>query len=70
MAHPGVHTNFRPKVLQPAVVMVGPEGGFVPFEISLVQKNNVNFLNLGQRIFSVDTAVSTVLAQGISQFKY
>ena len=70
MAHPGVHTNFRPKVSKPAVVMVGPEGGFVPFEISLVQKNNVNFLNLGQRIFSVDTAVSTVLAQGISQFKY
>lgn len=47
----------------PSVVMVGPEGGFVPFEISLAESLTAQRAHLGQRILSVDTAVTTVLAQ-------
>ena len=48
---------------QPAIVMIGPEGGFVPFEIALAESVMAKRVSLGQRILSVDTAVTTVLAQ-------
>ena len=49
----------------PAVVMIGPEGGFVPFEIQLAEKTIVQRVNLGTRVLSVDTALTTVLAQAL-----
>ena len=48
---------------QPAIVMIGPEGGFVPFEIALAESVMAKRVSLGQRILSVDTSVTTVLAQ-------
>ena len=47
-----------------AVVMVGPEGGFVPFELELAQAVIAKPVNLGSRTLSVDTALTTALAQG------
>ena len=49
----------------PAVVMIGPEGGFVPFEIQLAEKTVAQRVNLGTRVLSVDTALTTVLAQAL-----
>lgn len=47
-----------------AVVMVGPEGGFVPFELDLAQRVLARPVHLGSRTLSVDTALTSVLAQG------
>jgi RsmE family RNA methyltransferase len=47
----------------PAVVMIGPEGGFVPFEIQLAEAVSARRVCLGPRTLSVDTALVTVLAQ-------
>ena len=49
----------------PAVVMIGPEGGFVAFEIQLAEKTIAKRVNLGTRVLSVDTALTTVLAQAL-----
>ena len=49
-----------------AVVMVGPEGGFVPFEIDLVCSIIARRVHLGGRTLSVDTALTSVLAQGLT----
>ena len=49
----------------PAVVMIGPEGGFVPFEVELAQAVLAERVHLGDRILSVDTALTTVLAQAL-----
>ena len=51
---------------QPAVVMIGPEGGFVPFEIQLAESVGARRVSLGPRILSVDTALVTVLALGLA----
>ena len=51
----------------PAMVMIGPEGGFVPFELQLVQSVLARPVHLGQRILSVDTALASVLAVGIAR---
>ena len=48
----------------PALVLIGPEGGFVPFELALAQAVIAKPVHLGLRSLSVDTAVTTVLAQG------
>ena len=47
-----------------AVVMVGPEGGFVPFELELAQAVLAQPVHLGSRTLSVDTALTSALAQG------
>lgn len=49
----------------PAVVMIGPEGGFVPFEVALSEAMGGRRVALGQRILSVDTAFTAVLAQAL-----
>ena len=49
----------------PAVVMIGPEGGFVPFEVQLAESVIAQRVSLGERILSVDTALITVLAQAL-----
>ena len=47
-----------------ALVMIGPEGGFVPFELDLAQAVIAEPVHLGERLLSVDTALTAVLAQG------
>ena len=48
----------------PAVVMIGPEGGFVPFELELAQSVIAQPVHLGTRVLSVDTALTAALALG------
>ena len=61
------------KVLSPAgkvkkyTLLIGPEGGFVPYEVDLLKKQGVEMVNLGERILRVETAVVgclSVLNQG------
>lgn len=49
----------------PAVVMIGPEGGFVPFELNLAESVIAKRAHLGGRILSVDTALTAALAQAL-----
>ena len=55
---------------KPAVVMIGPEGGFVPFEIELAETKIARSVHLGGRTLSVDTAVTTVLAQALPKSRH
>lgn len=50
---------------QPSIVMIGPEGGFVSFEVALATSRNAKSIHLGSRVLSVDTAITTVLAQAL-----
>lgn len=61
--HPG---NTQPLADRPAghaTVLLGPEGGFIPFEVQLAQAQGAVLRTLGERILSVDTAVNAALAQ-------
>ena len=49
----------------PAVVMIGPEGGFVPFEVELAERVIAQRVHLGARVLSVDTALPAALAQAL-----
>ena len=64
MAQMGAGLALRDTPPGDAVVMVGPEGGFVPFEQELAQAVIAQPVHLGSRTLSVDTALTTALAQG------
>lgn len=63
IADMGAPSHLAAVASGPAVVMIGPEGGFVPFEVELAETVAARRVNLGERILSVDTALITVLAQ-------
>lgn len=49
--------------LKRGVIALGPEGGFVPFEVELLQAQGFRPFHLGERILRVETAVSFVVGQ-------
>ncbi|MCS5706408.1 16S rRNA (uracil(1498)-N(3))-methyltransferase [Synechococcus sp. FGCU-3] len=61
-------TSLADKAREPAVVLIGPEGGFVPFEATLAESVIAERVHLGGRILSVDTALPAVLAQALPRF--
>jgi RsmE family RNA methyltransferase len=65
IADMGATTSLADAPPVPAVVMIGPEGGFVPFELQLAEAVIAQRVGLGERILSVDTALITVLAQAL-----
>jgi Uncharacterized protein conserved in bacteria len=65
IAHQDANVRLSAVAVQPAVVMIGPEGGFVPFELTLAEQMGAQRVHLGGRILSVDTALTTVLAQSL-----
>jgi RsmE family RNA methyltransferase len=47
------------------LVLLGPEGGLIPFEIELAKSVGAMCRHLGERTLSVDTAVAAALAQAL-----
>ncbi|RYZ96209.1 MAG: 16S rRNA (uracil(1498)-N(3))-methyltransferase, partial [Moraxellaceae bacterium] len=42
---------------------IGPEGGFIPYEIDLLNKQGFEVVNLGERIMRVETVVPYLLGR-------
>lgn len=62
LCQPGHYPALPTALSSPATVIIGPEGGFIPFEVELAQQNSAQVVQLGHRILSVDTAVTSALA--------
>ncbi len=67
IAHPGVERFPEAcdvgDASRRAVVAIGPEGGWVPFELGLLENAGFQPFSMGAHILRVDTAVPAVLAQ-------
>jgi len=67
VAHPAAaggdppRTQERPEA--PVLVAVGPEGGWVPFELELLEAHGFRRLDLGPRVLRVETAVPLVFGR-------
>ncbi|HWH86483.1 MAG TPA: 16S rRNA (uracil(1498)-N(3))-methyltransferase [Pseudomonas sp.] len=63
VGHPG---NFPPcprALSEPVTLAIGPEGGWIPYEIDLLAKAGLQPVQLGERILRVETAVTALLAR-------
>ncbi|RDE22814.1 16S rRNA (uracil(1498)-N(3))-methyltransferase [Motiliproteus coralliicola] len=63
VAHP-YHAQPCPRGLtQPTVLAIGPEGGFIPYEIDKLADSGFQAIDLGQRILRVEAAIVAACAR-------
>ena len=63
VAHPYAAQAMPIALNQPSVLVVGPEGGFIPFEIDLLQQHGCQAASLGSRILRTETAIPYLLGR-------
>lgn len=63
VAHPDSPTECPRAVQEPITLVMGPEGGFVPFEIERLEASGCSVVHLGERILRVETALPALLAR-------
>ena len=63
VAHPYAVQSCPAQINQPCVLVIGCEGGFIPFEIDLLQKNGCQPVSLGSRILRTETAVAHLIGR-------
>ncbi len=66
VAHPGGGRAFPCQPQVPACLAIGPEGGFIPYEIDKLREINFGVVHIGERILTVETAVAALLSRFIS----
>lgn len=63
VGHPGDFPACPRAVEQPVTLAIGPEGGWIPYEVELLGKAGLQPVQLGARILRVETAVTALLAR-------
>lgn len=63
LAHPGPFDPCPTDVVDPTVLLVGPEGGFIPYEVQRLQEAGAQGVSLGPRVLRVETAVLALLGR-------
>ena len=63
VGHPGDYPPCPRAVTGPVTLAIGPEGGWIPYEIDLLNKAGLQPVQLGDRILRVETAVTALLAR-------
>lgn len=60
VAHPIGNTPCPLRLSEASVLAIGPEGGFIPYEIAMLNKAGFETVTLGPRILRVETAVTSL----------
>lgn len=63
IAHPGDYPPCPRALSEPVTLAIGPEGGWIPYEVELLNKAGLQPVQLGERILRVETAVPALLAR-------
>lgn len=63
VGHPGDFAHCPRAVTEPVTLAIGPEGGWIPYEVDKLAAAGLQPVQLGERILRVETAVSALLAR-------
>jgi len=63
LAHPGTQTACPVNLNKKTTLIIGPEGGFTPYEVNKIIEAGFEGVHLGERILRVETAVPVLLAR-------
>ncbi|WP_137886289.1 16S rRNA (uracil(1498)-N(3))-methyltransferase [Pseudomonas sp. 2FE] len=63
VGHPGDYPSCPRAVEQPVTLAIGPEGGWIPYEVEKLHAAGLQPVQLGERILRVETAVTALLAR-------
>lgn len=63
VAHPYVDIKMPFAIDYPCSIVIGPEGGFIPYEVDLLIKNGCQAVSLGNRIIRTETVIPYVLGR-------
>jgi RsmE family RNA methyltransferase len=63
VAHPYAESKMPFAIEHRCTVVIGPEGGFIPYEIDLLIKNGCQAVSLGNRIIRTETVIPYVLGR-------
>ena len=63
VAHPAASTPCPRDLKCPVTIAIGPEGGFIPYEIEKLVSHGFTPIHLGERILSVETVVPFLLSR-------
>lgn len=63
IAHPYQSSPCPEPRNEETLLVIGPEGGFIPYEVDLMRAQGLEAINLGSRILRVETAVPVLLSR-------
>ncbi|WP_027966191.1 16S rRNA (uracil(1498)-N(3))-methyltransferase [Halomonas halocynthiae] len=63
LAHPGMPEACPRGIETPSLLLIGPEGGFIDWEVQQLLAAGCQGIHLGPRILRVETAVTALLAR-------
>lgn len=63
LAHPGMPNACPRNISEPTLLLVGPEGGFITWEVEQLLAAGCEGMHLGPRILRVETAVTALLSR-------
>lgn len=63
VGHPGDHPPCPRAVSGPVTLAIGPEGGWIPYEVDKLAQAGLAPVQLGERILRVETAVTALIAR-------
>ncbi len=63
LAHPYVSEAMPSALNQPCSIVIGPEGGFIPYEVDLLIKNGCQAAHLGNRIIRTETVIPYLIGR-------
>lgn len=63
IGHPGPWPECPRALVEPVTLAIGPEGGWIPYEVEKLREAGLAPVQLGERILRVETAVTALLAR-------
>lgn len=63
VGHPTATQTCPINVNEPTTLIIGPEGGFIPYEVEKFEEQGVEAVTIGDRILRVETAVPALISR-------